>query len=292
MGGDLDDAVAIFTRDGSAVATMMGSGDGPGVFLSGLDGWHNSPTPRSAQGIANLFDGLADEALAYNGRVVTVTGWAECNNPAETLAAGRRLAAVFRSEVFVRHSVDLRVRHHGEDLHATVRLDGVASITPDCTSYIVDFSIPLLVPGGYLYSPERIYNLLPPGSDYGLDWPLFVNDNVLTYGTDQTNSVTVTNAGTSPAWPVIIVQGDFPSGVKLGNGQGKYVVFRAACSISAPVTFDFKAGSVSTTTGDQSVALTSRDFWSIPGGGSVTPTLEPIQAGGGMAELHMCDTWI
>ena len=278
------------TDDNGAVFEALADTDHILTDVSGFVGDLDTVSTKTQ----SLGDGTILAPIDFPGRTITLSGTSVNLSPSEVRALDRLLSGILRGSSgpdFRMGTVEVDDAS-GTWLHCRVQPDGKASVAAYQDAGYVDWQIPLYAADPHWYGPERIYNLLPPGSDYGLDWPLFVNGDVLTYGTDQSNPVSVTNGGNSPAWPTIIVKGDFPSGVKIGNGQGRYVVFRAACSISAPVTFDFKAGSVSTATGDQSVALTSRDFWSIPGGGSVMPTLEPIQAGGGMAELHMCDTWI
>ena len=245
--------------------------------------------PRTADRLTN---GTIFSGTRRGARAMTIGGLAGNMTGAEVIDFEMMLSGILGGDPG--SGVGLLEARQGDlQLHAQVYLDGAPKIAGNRDLGYVTWQLPISSDMPYLYGPEQQWNLLPPGSDVGLDWPLFDNDEgVLTWGSGAPNAVPhVTNHGTAPAYPRIVVRGDFPSGVRIGNGLGSRVVYQAGCSISSPVTFDFESRSAFTPTGDATVAITTRDFWSVAPGETIQPTLEPLQEGGGSATLYMCDTY-
>ena len=242
----------------------------------------------------NLGDGTVLAPIDFPGRSITLSGTSVNLSPSEVRALDRLLSGILRGSTgpdFRLGTVEVDDAS-GTWLHCRVQPDGKASVAAYQDAGYVDWQIPLYSADPHWYGVEHIFNLLPPGSDYGLDYPLFVNGGVLTYGSDSVTQAVVRNDGSCPAWPVIAVKGNFASGVRLGDGHGHWVTYQGMCVWSQPVYFDFAAKSAYTATGDCSIALTERNFWSVPAHGQVQPVLQPIQAGSGFAELAISDTYM
>ena len=116
----------------------------------------------------------------------------------------------------------------------------------------------------------------------------------LTYMTveriEQPNQVTLTNRGTSDAYPVFVCNGPMPDGVDLVvEGTGLWL----RCSqpvYGAPLVLDSRSRTATVGGLDVSRTLVSRGFPVVPAGGSITVTLRTT--GTGWVDASMHDTWM
>lgn len=138
--------------------------------------------------------------------------------------------------------------------------------------------------GGLSYNPSELTTL---AGTSGLRYPL-------TYMTveriEQPNQVTLTNRGTSDAYPVFVCNGPMPDGVDLVvEGTGLWL----RCSqpvYGAPLVLDSRSRTATVGGLDVSRTLVSRGFPVVPAGGSITVTLRTT--GTGWVDASMHDTWM
>ena len=138
--------------------------------------------------------------------------------------------------------------------------------------------------GGLSYNPSELTTL---AGTSGLRYPL-------TYMTveriEQPNQVTLTNRGTSDAYPVFVCNGPMPDGVDLVvEGTGLWL----RCSqpvYGTPLVLDSRSRTATVGGLDVSRMLVSRGFPVVPAGGSITVTLRTT--GTGWVDASMHDTWM
>ena len=138
--------------------------------------------------------------------------------------------------------------------------------------------------GGLSYNPSELTTL---AGTSGLRYPL-------TYMTveriEQPNQVTLTNRGTSDAYPVFVCNGPMPDGVDLVvEGTGLWL--RCAHPVyGTPLVLDSRSRTATVGGLDVSRTLVSRGFPVVPAGGSITVTLRTT--GTGWVDASMHDTWM
>lgn len=126
---------------------------------------------------------------------------------------------------------------------------------------------------------------ITPG-DQGLSYPIDYGDAAL----DGRNRGTLTNHGSSPAYPVVTVQSDSPHGVDLQiNGQHT-LRYELPISAAAPLVLDFRSGTASIDGTDMTQHLTQRGFEPVAPGSSVDVVLR--SSGDGFVTVSMADTWM
>ena len=138
--------------------------------------------------------------------------------------------------------------------------------------------------GGLSYNPSELTTL---AGTSGLRYPL-------TYMTveriEQPNQVTLTNRGTSDAYPGFVCNGPMPDGVDLVvEGTGLWL----RCShpvYGTPLVLDSRSRTATVGGLDVSRTLVSRGFPVVPAGGSITVTLRTT--GTGWVDASMHDTWM
>jgi hypothetical protein len=125
-------------------------------------------------------------------------------------------------------------------------------------------------------------------STSGMTFPLFAAvPGVLDFGPTGVSSAsgTLTNAGNSPAWPVVIVSGPCPGFTVLIDGNA--VTYADTIPAGQAVTVDYKTGYATLTGGvDRTAKLTSRQFSPVTSSSSVF-----FSANTGTAAVTTADIW-
>lgn len=277
-----DGAGRVLTADRSGLLPVLWTSS------EGLDGGLGVRITKTDR----LGHGAVVGALTRPGREITVSGIMH-GTDSEAREFIRLLSAMWAGNTrgVLTRNVD------GLELTADdVILDGPVKLTPTIEdgAATVEWELPLYAGDPLLYGPKRTYRVSTPSADYGLDWPLFINDEVLTWGSGATTVATaqIVNSGTVDAYPVITVHGDFPAGFRVGDGAGRWVAFNRSVTQSAPVVLNFAAHSAAVDGADQSLALTERGFWHIPPAGVCSPTLRAITGGIGYADVAIRDAYL
>lgn len=124
------------------------------------------------------------------------------------------------------------------------------------------------------------------GTNHVLQWPLSFGAGAIRTG----NVCTLTNSGTMPADVIIKASGNMPEGFAITDiSTGKQLAYGQAVTWQ-PVVLDSRTRTASVAGVDVSRGLTSRDFPTVPAGGSITLSLAASGTGTVTAICH--DTYI
>lgn len=254
---------------------------------AGLEGWRSHPDTKTnltekASG-HGAFPVTADQLL-YSARTVTV-------HLAEAAASrDEMVSAMERINRFGGQVCRLRVVD-SDDTFVTgyLRSDNPAEWEDRGQKSSFTFVAP--DPRRYSWQQQKSIMLPPSSGDGGLR---FGDDGQalefpIAFGvtTPVQNVCTLTNAGNSPAFPVLQVSG--PLNNVTVTWAGKTLAFGQPIG-SAGLTLDSLTRTARVGSLDQSQFLTSRDFPVIAPGGSVTLAL--VSSGRGWVTATVRDTWI
>lgn len=115
---------------------------------------------------------------------------------------------------------------------------------------------------------------------------------VLSFGNADPNTrAELTNAGNATAYPVITVKGDLPGGFRIKAG-GQTIEYPSPVWETAPVQIDCAEGAVYVDGMDQTYRATKRQWFEIPPGGQIAPTIHSLSPGDGWAEILVNDTYL
>jgi len=268
--------------------TIVGGGlpDGQ-VIITDVEGWFEPEAELSL--VDRIGDGGFIDRARWKPRTIVVRGWTFELDAPGLRDHLRELAVICHP----RAGGVIKISDEGVTLSAACHRSGRLKQSHHRPDGRIEWELVLVAPDPHLYGESRTYQVSTPSADYGLDWPLFVNGDVLTWGsgTDTTLAAEVRNMGNATAFPVVTVHGDFPAGFRIESGGGA-VEFRLPVTPAAPVTIDY-AGHAATVGGAaQSWALTRRGFAGIPPGGVVKPVLRAVTTGAGYADYTIRDTYL
>lgn len=144
--------------------------------------------------------------------------------------------------------------------------------------------------------PRTVLLAAAGGQVSGLVFPMFnvasgtyAVPGVADFGSTSTvaASAVLTNAGNTPAWPVVFIPGPWPGGSIFLGGQA--VTYTGTLQASDSLVIDYATG-LATLNGsvDRTYNLTSRQFTSVPAGGSVSVF---FSAPSGTAQVTTADIW-
>lgn len=279
------------TWDGGEVYLRGDHPERMGLFVTsdGIDGWSSSPTDKVSMTEMQTGDGshpITDKDVLYSSRTVTVNFRAHGSNRDEVLELINSIAQACHRMVRIRvidgssdtycigytsHSIDAEWDEHW----------GIGSINVVCPdprrlsteTHRVQLFPVAGVSGGLSYDEGD-----------GLVYPLDYGSSAETLQ----NVGTLTNEGSSPAYPVIIVTGPIEGGVRL-DWDGSSVAYSQPVS-GVPLTLDSLTRTASIEGLDVSRNLTSRGFPVVPAGGSLSVNLQAYGTGWATIEWH--DTYI
>ena len=281
---------------GGRTVRLNGSGgpsaDGLVVTAEGVEGWLSTPDMKTGiteRGVGDGAHDIPESSIAYSCRTVTLHCAVIGTDRGATLEAMDSLLWFAHRATRIRY-VDADSDTYAEGMmQVATRPDWyeraiVTDLTivcprPERLSWRVRSAtlVPLLGNSGGLSYGSAGAGLVYP-LDYGVDKPV-------------QNQCVLTNAGSSPAFPVFTVQGPFSGPVRLvfsGSRSGE-VGFEGNGERGAFV-LDSRSRTMSMNGSDVSRRLSSRGFVSVPPGGSVTVTL--LAAGDGWCRVEWRDTWM
>lgn len=279
-------------------------GDAPCLYFleEGITGWYSTPDLKVSTVERGNGDGAHDvpeSVIDYATRTVQVHVAAMGGDRGETMREWDKIRQ------FAHRMVRLRLVDDTRDAYVDgmFQLEGPAEwekdwmqgvLTVVCNRPEILATIPStgqMLPsqvnvggGGLSYNPSELTTL---AGTSGLRYPL-------TYMTveriEQPNQVTLTNRGTSDAYPVFVCNGPMPDGVDLVvEGTGLWL----KCSqpvYGEPLILDSRSRTATVGGLDVSRTLVSRGFPVVPAGGSITVTLRTT--GTGWVDASMHDTWM
>lgn len=277
------------------VVTLYGSGgrrSGDALYVSsdGIEGWHSTPDAKVSMTEMQTGDGahaVEPAQVLYGARTVTLHWVAVGDARSGAIAGG--LALLSTAHRLVR----LRVVDSTSDTYVT----GYTQVSADSgvATPVMTGTLTVVCPDPRRYSTAtHVVTTLPTASSpgglyYGASGSGLVYD--LDYGgTPETlqNVAALANAGTSPAYPVVTLNGPL-SGPSRVDWDGGSVGYSEAVG-AVPVTLDSLTRTASVAGLDRSRYLTSRDFPVIPAGGSITLSTQLVGTGWATVEWH--DTYI
>ena len=267
----------------------------PGLCLTDgqIDGWWGTPDPKWSLTERQSADGahaVMDEMALYSARTVTFDVVA--------IAADRAGVKELRDGVLsmARGLVRLRVVDESEDTFC----DGLLSVKadPKWLDASAKMTLALTCP-----DPRRLATaaetavMLPAsasltaGLSYGegglgLAYPLDYGRGAL----DARNVCTVTNHGTSTAWPTIRVSRGMSDVELLATCAGASSTLALAGTCTTEVTIDCRTRTAETSRTDVTRRLTGAGALSVPPGESMRLALE--SAGTGSVTVELRDTYI
>lgn len=284
---------AELSRDGETLR-IHGHGT-PGLCLTDgqIDGWWGTPDPKWSLTERQSADGahaVMDEMALYSARTVTFDVVA--------IAADRAGVKELRDGVLsMAHGlVRLRVVDESEDTFC----DGLLSVKadPKWLDASAKMTLALTCP-----DPRRLATaaesavMLPAsasltaGLSYGeggggLAYPLDYGRGAL----DARNVCTVTNHGTSTAWPTIRVSRGMSDVELLATCAGASSTLTLAGTCTTEVTIDCRTRTASTSRTDVTRRLTGAGALAVPAG--ETMRLALLSAGAGSVTVELRDTYI
>lgn len=265
------------------------------VAKGGIEGWWSTPTAKVSVIARGQGDGghdVSEDDISYASRTVTLHWNAN--------ASGRGALTVLtdRVRMLAHRLVKMRVVDGMEDTYCAGGYLTLAQQPDYRAGSIADSTITIV-----FERPERLSTtaqrcqLLPSvesdrvGLSYGsaargLAYPL-------SYGTaavDARNVCTLTNDGSSRAYPVFTVQGPWPDGVQLTfPGLDMSLDYSQAVG-GVPLVLDSRSRTASIGGLDVSRNLRQRGFPTVPPGGSVAVNLQSV--GDGHVTVECRDTYM
>ena len=288
---------AELSASGLEPVRFEGSGDLDCLCIAkgGIEGWWSTPAAKvnvTARGQGDGGHDVSEDDISYASRTVTLHWNANASSRDELLAltdSVRRL---------VHRQVRMRVVDGTED---TCCSGGYMVLTqqPDYRSgSIADSTITIVFerPERLSSTPQR-YQLLPSiesdhvGLSYGdsgkgLAYPLSYGKAAV----DARNVCTLTNNGSSRAYPVFTVQGPWPNGVQLTFPGLDMSLDYAQAVGNVPLVLDSRSRTASIGGLDVSRNLRQRGFPIVQPGGSLAVNLQSI--GNGYVSVECHDTYM
>lgn len=288
---------AELSASGLEPVRFEGSGDLDCLCIAkgGIEGWWSTPAAKvnvTARGQGDGGHDVSEDDISYASRAVTLHWNANASSRDELLAltdSVRRL---------VHRQVRMRVVDGTED---TCCSGGYMVLTqqPDYRSgSIADSTITIVFerPERLSSTPQR-YQLLPSiesdhvGLSYGdsgkgLAYPLSYGKAAV----DARNVCTLTNNGSSRAYPVFTVQGPWPNGVQLTFPGLDMSLDYAQAVGNVPLVLDSRSRTASIGGLDVSRNLRQRGFPIVQPGGSLAVNLQSI--GNGYVSVECHDTYM
>ena len=276
------------TANGSSV-TLHGDGDfqGPGIALTGIAGWYQTPDPKITVTVRGQGDGghdIAESDILYAARVVTLDLLAQLDRAVHGL-------------------VTCRVADQGQD---TQCVGGYYSRSleqkiqnPLWQNLSGDITLVFERPERVAAEARRIQltaqhvSMAGGGLNYGganrtgLRYPLSYGLKAEGAGT---NVGVLTNQGSSRASPVFIVNGPMPDGVRLDFPGLQQSIHCTQPVQDVPLVLDSRTRTASIGGQDVSRMLEERGFPTVPPDGSINVVLSSL--GGGFVDCAVRDTYM
>lgn len=247
--------------------------------MTGLTGWDEPPDSRETY-VSRVGDGSFDAPVFDDVRVVTWMGLLVAPDRATRQACKLTLTTLAAA---LKAGADLV--GNDEDGPKTVhakRSPGwkVAPFGPLGLQY----QAVVKCPDPFKYGPtQTVTTGLPAPGSAGLAFPLFNGTGKLEYGTPgDSGQVTLSNPGTSDAWPTFTITGPLLGGVVLSDvASGRQIVYSGDVTSSGVLLIvDSSVGRATLNGSDRTGQLTVKQWWPVPAGGSSTVQFSTLGAPG------------
>jgi len=255
-----------------------------------IEGLEDVPSFRREKTARPISHGTFAEKGRADARIISLSGHAVAVNPTILHSLRSSLAQHLNTGEFRQFKFDFS----GGTRYATGSCDTGLSWIQELDHY-ARWKFDIYCPDPRLYGAWntqqlRSSDVYREGLEYNLTYPLNYSRNLQT-----PQRPTLVNKGNSEAFPRFEIDAN-TSGFVVKNGSGKSIVYSATTTKGQRVIVDTFTGRATVSGVDRSYNLTTRDWFTIPPGGSIKPELD-IQASPDIeADLHMevkfRDTWI
>lgn len=152
------------------------------------------------------------------------------------------------------------------------------------------FQLELYAPNPRIYGEEKTISLLENdgfgGLQYRINYPL--DYNTVTEPVAQS----ISNLGNTYAYPVIEVNGHFPAGFRITDGNNRWIIFPGAVSPASPLTIDTRTG-VALQSGVDKSSIMEIESFVVPPLEQISPKIYSFSATtGGTCIIRLRDTYI
>lgn len=270
-----------------------------GLLRDGLDGWYSTPTVKVSTADRGNGDGGHDipaDGIHYASRTVQIKWNANADNRDSLLAMCNQLR-LFAHKLVTLRVVDATADTYCAGGYLSLDQDGkwLPHIVPDSGITIV-FQRPerlatssqrlQLAPTSTIPTGLRFDDEYAETPGRGLLFPLNFGDAL----NDGRNRGTLINHGTSPAYPTITVNGDWPDGVLILLGTTSALRYDAPIYSASPVTFDARSRTATCNGVDATHYLTTRGFATVPSHGTLPVVV--ASEGNGWVVCESADTYM
>lgn len=263
--------------------------DSPGLFAEDISGWYGTPDSKVDVTERASGDGahsVPDDAVLYASRVVTVD--VAAYGPSRELLIGEVESIGSMTHRIVTISVDDGGKQTSASGYLTSEMDESHG------KRLYRGTLTIVCPDPRRYGAERTFSIVPTGDAGG---GLLYDDGAgylllpIQFAGDAPtgNYATLANDGTSTAYPIITVEGSFPSGVTITHAGGE-LAYTAPIGPGAPLVLDSLTRTASVLGVDVTRALARRDFPVVAPGGTVT--ISALADGTGTVTASVRDTYI
>lgn len=262
------------------------------VTSDGIEGWYGTPDPKVTLTERGMGDGahdIPDAAILYAARTVTISYGCVAQTRQEALGLLFQVQQIAHRQVRVRVVDDVHDTYCDGYMSSTVQpewhergswQDVLTIVCPRPERLSTDVRRFQLQPdstgaGGLTYGTKNL----------GLVYPLSYGPSAA----DSRNVCTLLNMGSSRAYPVYTVHGDFPDGVELQFTNGHALSLDLNVG-AVPVILDSRSGTATLGGQDVSRRLARRTFPPVEPQASLTVSLQ--SSGSGYVDCRVHDTWM
>lgn len=260
-----------FTVDG--IDDWLSKGvDANGVrwTMTDLTGWDEPPDSRLAFTPRVAANGSFDAPVYDDVRVISWMGLLQAPDRATREAMKLTLARVARA---LRDGADLIGHDESGDFTVHAKRSPGWKIAP-FGPLGLQYQAAVTCPDPYKYGPVVTETTnLPTPPPAGLAFPLFTTVGVLDFGLPgDTGQVTLFNPGTTDAFLTFTITGPVLGGFTLTDvSSGRQIAYAGDVATGAVVLIvDSATGRATLNGADRTGELTSKQWWSVPAGGSST----------------------
>lgn len=262
------------------------------IYNGGIKGWWGTPDLKVEMTKRQTGDGdfpISDAAVLYASRIVTLDILVKAPTRQEYRAALEKLNRLTHAEV------TLRVADAQSDTYATGHVRFAADDEQLATNRChVTLTVTCADPRRYSWATHSGVMVPTASSNGGLIFDatgVLKTSPVSFSGSSTTQNIcTLTNSGTSEAYPIIRASGNLPEGFTITDvGTGRQLSYSQPVAW-APVVLDCLSRTANINGVDVTRSLTHREWPTIPAGGSITLALSASGEGHVSAECR--DTYV
>lgn len=254
-----------------------------------IAGWDDTPGVRRDQTSRPGSHGDFEDKGYYEGRLVTISGFAVTNHARELHQLRDSFVRELQTPMELEPIWVMVTNGAGYRYMKATQGSGLSWV--QVTDTYAKWKLDLYAADPRQYGElkhSQVFSATQDtrGIDYTIGYPL-------DWGTNTAiKSPILYNNGNSRSWPKFIVRGDLPSGFSITNGGSKSVTFTGPVFSGSPVTIDMFDGTATVAGVDRSYQLSRRDWFFIPSLSSIKPKLVPTIESDITADIEWRDTWI